>query len=69
MEPEEQGGIPGWLGPIVGPLVGGLLALHSFSDEDHTGLGLVGGLAIGAGLGLAAGLVVWWLDARKRRKQ
>lgn len=58
--------IPGWLGPIVGPMVGCMLALHSFSASNN-GLNLAAQLAIGGGLGLAAGLLVWWQDVLKNR--
>ena len=51
-------GIPGWLGPIVGPIVGMLLVLPAFSDADQQG-SIVLGLCVGAGLGLIAGLVMW----------
>lgn len=51
-------GFPAWAGPIVGPIVGMLLALPAFLEPDRQGSMLLG-LSVGAVLGLIAGLVMW----------
>jgi len=64
----DDDGIPGWLGPIVGPLIGAFV-VYKYSQQNSSSLGLPVLLALGAGLGLAAGLVVWWMDARKKNAE
>jgi hypothetical protein len=55
---------PSWSGVILGPIIAGCLALNSdmkFSDESTRRIFIV----LMAGIGLLAGLVVWWKDSRK----
>jgi hypothetical protein len=60
----KDGGIPGWLGPVVGPLLG---AFAGYRAANRSGAESVPYIAGGAVLGLVAGLIVWWMDARKGR--
>lgn len=56
---------PGWAGPLVGFVVAGLLALKSTQEMK---LEMQIPMVIGAGVcGAAAGLLLWWWDARARK--
>jgi hypothetical protein len=60
---------PKWLAPIVEPIVGSLIGMRAFRrGGDYPGVGPVVGIACFAGIGLAAGLIVMYLDYRKTRK-
>ncbi len=57
---------PGWVGPIVGPIVGGGIGAYYYqnmpSDEQIT-------FSIAfAAFGFVAGLIVWGFDAIAKRK-
>lgn len=51
-------GFPAWTGPIVGPIVGMLLALPAFLDPDGRGSTLLG-VGVGGVVGLIAGVAIW----------
>ncbi len=59
---KPKGGFPGWAGPIVGPIVGGVLAYPSL-DDGLTSQAIMFPTAVG--LGFLAGLIVWYLDRKK----
>src|SRR5436853_2838812 len=60
-----RNGLPGWLAPIAGPILGALLGLEAFAEGENVKLPVL----IGTATGLVAGLLVWALDALKGREE
>jgi hypothetical protein len=54
----------GWMAPIIGPVVGALVGLWTAPPDIPINEWL---LAL-AGIGLVAGLIVWWRDFRGSKK-
>ncbi len=59
--------IKGWMGPIVGPIAGVLTALWTVPDDDD--IPIKDWLLSLAGIGFAAGVIVWWIDVRRNRRK
>ena len=59
--------LKGWMGLIVGPILGGLMYVKAMrrSDEELQ----VGLLLLFLGLGLAAGGVMWLIDVMRSKKK
>ena len=54
---------PGWVGPVVGPFVG--LALGFRASREAGPVARVPILLGAAAMGLVAGLIAWFIDARE----
>ncbi len=57
--------IPGWLGPILRPIIGAVLGMRAVKDGDYSPGAAAG---MGAMLGLGAGLIIWFLDWRSKKR-
>jgi MFS family permease len=57
----ENSSFPRWSAPIIGPIVGGAIAIWVALEQGL--MSWLGALALGAALGLAAGLLIWLNDA------
>jgi tetratricopeptide (TPR) repeat protein len=59
--------LPGWLGPVIGPLFGALIGLLSLRKMPGASPALV--ILFPAALGLVAGLLLWLADALSARRK
>ena len=62
---DSKRSIPGWVGPLAGPVLGAFFGLGASSPPD--GNPSVMYIAVGAVMGFFAGLIVWWMDHMKTR--